>query len=130
MFYPLTGSPQLCHAMGFSTISKPTLDPQFLPRLVVWIAKAEFLKMEAAGIIRYSDSPWASPIHMVPKKDGSWRPCGDYRRFNDQTIPDLYSLLPQFSQSLTSRRAINSRVSTKQSFHLSFPGIVSRNLTK
>ena len=37
-------------------------------------AKAEFQKMEEAGIIRRSDSSWASPLHMVPKPDGSWRP--------------------------------------------------------
>jgi len=34
-------------------------------------AKAEFRKMKEAGIIRRSDSPWASPLHMVPKPDGS-----------------------------------------------------------
>ena len=34
------------------------------------VAKEEFSKLEAAGIIRRSDSPWLSPLHMVRKKDG------------------------------------------------------------
>jgi hypothetical protein len=40
-------------------------------------AKAEFLQLEKDGIVRRSDSPWSSPLHMVKKADGTWRPCGD-----------------------------------------------------
>ena len=63
------------------------LDPKRLE-----IAKQEFNFMLENDIIRPSKSPWASPLHLVTKQDGSLRPCGDYRRLNDATIPDRYPL--------------------------------------
>ena len=34
------------------------------------VAKEEFKKMEEMGIICHSDSPWASPLHVVPRVAG------------------------------------------------------------
>lgn len=55
-------------------------------------AQAEFKQLEEAGIIRRASSPWASPLHVVKKEDGSLRPCGDYRLLNNQTKPDTYAV--------------------------------------
>ena len=44
------------------------------------------------GICQKASSPWSSPLHIVRKKDGSIRPCGDYRRLNTKTEPDHYPL--------------------------------------
>jgi hypothetical protein len=41
------------------------------------VAQKEFAQLEKQGIIRRSSSSWSSPLHMVQKADGSWRPCGD-----------------------------------------------------
>ena len=45
----------------------------------------------AAGIIKESRSPYASPIVIVRKKNGSVRMCIDYRTLNNRTIPDQYT---------------------------------------
>ncbi|GFX17252.1 transposon Ty3-G Gag-Pol polyprotein [Trichonephila clavipes] len=57
------------------------------------IAKAEFENMITLGHMRPSKSNYASPLHVVPKKDSTeWRPVGNYRALNAQTIEDNYSI--------------------------------------
>ena len=58
----------------------------------------EMLKI---GAIRKSNSPWASPMVLVCKKDGSLRFCIDLHRLNARTVKDAYSL-PRIEDTLDS----------------------------
>lgn len=65
------------------------------------IVREEVGKMLDQGVIRPSSSPWASPIVLVRKKDGSVRFCVDYRKLNDITVKDVFPL-PRTSDLLES----------------------------
>ena len=55
--------------------------------------------MLKVGAIQKSISPWASPMVLVCKKDGSLRFCIDLWKVNLWTIKDAYSL-PRIEESL------------------------------
>ena len=57
--------------------------------------------MLARGIIQPSSSPWASPIVLVDKKDGTKRFCVDYRLLNQNTVKDSFPL-PRIDESIDS----------------------------
>ena len=61
--------------------------------------------MQAIGAVQPSDSPWASTIVLVRKKDGTLRFCVDYRGLNSVTkkdnfpLPRIDDLLDQIGES-------------------------------
>lgn len=70
------------------------------------------------GVIRPSRSSWASPLHVLPKRDGGLRLCGNYRVLNARTIADRYSLphIEDFTQHLHDNR-IFSNIDLLRAYH-------------
>jgi hypothetical protein len=49
-------------------------------------------EMIKQGIIKLSQSPFASLVMLVKKKDGLWRFCVDYRQLNAVMVKDRYPM--------------------------------------
>jgi len=56
------------------------------------LVRDKIKEMLAANVICPSNSPFASPILLVKKKDGSDRLCIDYRELNSNSVADKYPL--------------------------------------
>ncbi len=63
------------------------------------VVKEHINQLLDAQVIRESCSPFASPIVLVKKKDGSLRLCVDYRQLNSRTRKDAFPL-PRIEESL------------------------------
>jgi len=88
-------SPELCtHHIYIKEGARPVCQPQrrMNPNLRE-IVKEELQKLLNAGFIYpISNSEWVSPLVIVPKKNGKWRVCVDYRALNKATQKDHFHL--------------------------------------
>ncbi len=58
-------------------------------------------ELSKEGVIQKSHFPWNSPLFLVPKIDGFYRPVIAFRKVNALTVPDHYPL-PILSELLQS----------------------------
>ena len=93
VFQPNLGETDVIqHRINTATSPPIRQYPRRLPYAYREKTRKQIAEMLDQGIITPSRSPWASPIVLVKKKDGTFRFCIDYRKLNSVAIRDARPL--------------------------------------
>ncbi len=94
----LPGEPfGVTHCAEHNIKLKPGSNPVYinaykLPHSQRQLVKELIKDMLDQGIIQETNSPWNSPLFLLPKKDGTLSPITDFRRVNEVTVDNHYPL--------------------------------------
>ena len=98
---PLGMTDRVTHHIDTGNSPPIRLPYRRLPMVKKKSLEEEVDKMLQEGVIMPTNSPWASPVVMVTKKDGTCRFCIDYRKLNGVTRKNAYPL-PRIDESVES----------------------------
>lgn len=89
---PLRSTPHFEHHIDTGDSRPIRSAPYRVSRVERDFIQTQVTEMLNNDVITPSSSPWASPVVMIPKKNGKIRFCIDYRRLNAVTVRDVYPL--------------------------------------
>ena len=95
----LQGTGLVTHRIDMGDTAPVKVPPRRMSHFNRQVITEQVAQMLADGIIQPSSGPWAFPVVIVRKKDGTHRFCVDYRELNAITWKDAYPL-PRLDDSL------------------------------
>ena len=107
------------HHIHLKPGTQPIYTPAYrIPHSRKAMVHATIEEMLSQGIIQPSMSPWNSPLFLIPKKDGTFRPVIDFRKVNTVTEPDRSPMpvMSEILQSLGGGNKVFSTLDLKSSF--------------